>query len=292
MNRLRIGDRVKVLSGKDKGKEGRITKLLLKDDKVVVDGLNMIKRHEKPSPKNPQGGIVTREAAMHACKVMPIDPETGKGTRVRFQEKDGKKVRVAKSGAVIPVEGLAMAEAAKHPRMRERFVKESIPALTKQFNYTNPMQMPRMDKIVVNMGLGAAVANPKIIETAVEELRALTGQKPIVTRSKKAIAGFKLRAGLPIGAMVTLRKVRMWEFLDRVITLALPRVRDFKGVSPRGFDGHGNYTLGLKEQIIFPEIDYDRIDAVKGMNISFVTTANTDDEGRALLKSLGMPFRA
>ena len=185
-----------------------------------------------------------------------------------------------------------MAEAAKLPRMRERFVKESIPALTKQFNYTNPMQMPRMDKIVVNMGLGAAVGNPKIIESAVEELRAFTGQKPVVTRSKKAIASFKLRAGLPIGAMVTLRAERMWEFLDRVITFALPRVRDFKGVSPRGFDGKGNYTLGLKEQIIFPEIDYDRIDVVKGMNISFVTTANTDDEGRALLKSLGMPFRA
>ena len=154
------------------------------------------------------------------------------------------------------------------------------------------MEVPRLEKIVVNMGLGAAVGNPKIIDSAVEEMRAITGQKPVVTRSTKAIAGFKLRAGLPIGVMVTLRAERMWEFLDRVVTLALPRVRDFKGVSPRGFDGHGNYTLGLKEQIIFPEIDYDRIDTVKGMNISFVTTAKNDEQGRALLRHLGMPFRA
>jgi large subunit ribosomal protein L5 len=154
------------------------------------------------------------------------------------------------------------------------------------------MQIPRLEKITVNMGLGAAVGNPKIIDSAVEELRAITGQKPVVTRAKKAIATFKLREGVPIGAMVTLRAERMWEFLDRLVSIALPRVRDFKGVSPRGFDGQGNYTLGLKEQIIFPEIDYDRIDVIKGLNISFVTTAKTDDEGRALLTQLGMPFRA
>ena len=185
-----------------------------------------------------------------------------------------------------------MAEERKLPRMRQRYVKEAIPALTKQFEFTNPMQVPRLQKIVVNMGLGAAVANPKIIDAAVEELRAITGQKPIVTRSKKAIASFKLRANLPIGAMVTLRQDRMWQFLDRLISVGLPRVRDFKGVSPKGFDGHGNYTLGLKEQIIFPEVDYDKIDSVKGMNISFVTSANNDEEGRALLRTLGMPFRA
>jgi large subunit ribosomal protein L5 len=142
------------------------------------------------------------------------------------------------------------------------------------------------------MGLGAAVTNPKIVDAAVEELRSITGQKPIVTRSKKAIASFKLRAGIPIGAMVTLRRSRMWEFLDRLITLALPRTRDFRGVSRKAFDGKGNYTLGLREQIIFPEINYDRIDIIKGLNISFVTTARTDEEGRALLKHMGMPFRA
>jgi large subunit ribosomal protein L5 len=178
------------------------------------------------------------------------------------------------------------------PRFIEKYKSVAIPALVKQFNYKNPNQVPRLEKIVINMGLGQAVTNPKIIDSAVEELRAVTGQKPVVTRSKKAIASFKLRAGLPIGAMVTLRKSKMWEFLDRFISIALPRMRDFRGVSRRAFDGQGNYTLGLKEQIIFPEIDYDRIDVIKGLNVSFVTTANTDEEGRALLQHMGMPFRA
>ncbi len=178
------------------------------------------------------------------------------------------------------------------PRFIAKYKDVAIPALTKQFGYTNPNQVPRIQKIVINMGLGAAVTNPKIIDTAVEELRAVTGQKPIVTRSKKAIASFKLRAGLPIGAMVTLRKAKMWEFLDRFISIALPRMRDFRGVSRRAFDGQGHYTLGLKEQIIFPEIDYDRIDVIKGLNVSIVTSANTDEEGRALLQHMGMPFRA
>jgi large subunit ribosomal protein L5 len=178
------------------------------------------------------------------------------------------------------------------PRFIDTYKTQVIPALTKQFSYTNPNQVPKLEKIVVNMGLGAAVTNPKIIDAAVEEMKAVTGQKPVVTRSKKAIAAFKLRAGLPIGVMVTLRKERMWEFLDRLVTLALPRTRDFRGVSRKAFDGKGNYTLGLKEQIIFPEINYDRIDVIKGLNISFVTTAKTDEEGRALLAHLGMPFRA
>jgi large subunit ribosomal protein L5 len=178
------------------------------------------------------------------------------------------------------------------PRLLGKYKADIIPALIKQFNYKNPNQVPRLRKIVVNMGLGAAVANPKIIDTAVEELKAISGQKPIVTRSKKAIANFKLRAGLPIGAMVTLRRSRMWEFFDRLVNVALPRTRDFKGVARKAFDGKGNYTLGLREQIIFPEINYDRIDAIKGLNISFVTTAKSDEEGRALLQQLGMPFRA
>ena len=177
------------------------------------------------------------------------------------------------------------------PRFIKKYSDVVIPALKKQFGYTNPNQVPKLQKIVLNMGLGAAVTNPKIIDAAVEELRAIAGQKPVVTRSKKAIASFKLRANLPIGAMVTLRKNHMWEFLDRLVTLALPRTRDFRGVSRRAFDGKGNYTLGLKEQIIFPEINYDRIDVIKGLNISFVTSAKTDEEGRALLQHLGMPFR-
>jgi large subunit ribosomal protein L5 len=180
----------------------------------------------------------------------------------------------------------------QEPRKRKLYAETVTAALTKQFSYKNAMQVPRLQKITVNMGLGAAVGNPKIIDSAVEEMRAITGQKPVVTRAKKAIATFKLREGVPIGVMVTLRRERMWEFLDRLVSVALPRVRDFKGVSPRGFDGQGNYTLGLKEQIIFPEIEYDKIDVIKGLNVSFITTAKTDDEGRALLAQLGMPFRA
>ena len=177
------------------------------------------------------------------------------------------------------------------PRARQRYKSHVTVALTKQFSYKNPNMVPRLQKVVVNMGLGAAVGNPKIIDTAVEELRAITGQQPTVCRAKKSIASFKLRENLPIGARVTLRKERMWEFVDRLFGFALPRVRDFKGVSPKGFDGRGNFTMGLREQIIFPEIDYDKIDVTKGMNISFVTTARTDEEGKALLTELGMPFR-
>ena len=206
-------------------------------------------------------------------------------------EKGGKKGKGGETAAAAAAPVTSTAEIVA-PRLAEKYREQVIPALTKQFQYKNPMQVPRLQKIVINMGLGAAVANPKIIDSAVEELTAIGGQKPVVTRSRKAIANFKLRAGLPIGAMVTLRSARMWEFLDRLVTLALPRTRDFKGVSRKAFDGKGNYTLGLKEQIIFPEINYDRIDAIKGMNISFVTTAKTDEEGRALLQQLGMPFRA
>lgn len=177
------------------------------------------------------------------------------------------------------------------PRLRTHYRTNVTAALTKKFAYKNPMMVPRLEKVVINMGLGAAVGNPKLIDSAVEDMRALSGQKPVVTRARKSIATFKLRENLPIGVMVTLRAEKMWEFIDRLIAYSLPRVRDFKGVSPKGFDGKGNFTMGLKEQIIFPEIDYDKIDAVKGMNISFVTTARTDEEGRALLTELGIPFR-
>ena len=177
------------------------------------------------------------------------------------------------------------------PRLREKYEKDAMPALIKRFGYKNPMQVPRPEKVVLNMGLGEAVQNPKIIDAAVAELTAIVGQKPIVTRSKKAIANFKLREGLPIGVAVTLRSRRMWEFLDRFITLALPRVRDFRGVSPKFFDGRGNFTMGLREQVIFPEVNFDKVEKVKGMNVSIITSARTDEEGRALLTELGMPFR-
>jgi large subunit ribosomal protein L5 len=177
------------------------------------------------------------------------------------------------------------------PRLRDKYKADVVPALMKRFSYDNQMQVPRLAKIVINMGLGEAVANPKIIDSAVVELTAIAGQKPIVTRSKKSIANFKLRQGLPIGLKVTLRKERMWEFFDRLVTLSLPRVRDFRGTSSRAFDGAGNYTLGLKEQIVFPEINFDKVDKVKGMNITICTTANTNEEAKELLAQLGMPFR-
>jgi large subunit ribosomal protein L5 len=177
------------------------------------------------------------------------------------------------------------------PRVRKKYRDTVVAALSKKFGYKNPMMVPRLQKVVINMGLGAAVGNPKIIDSAVEDLRSIAGQKPVITRARKSIATFKLRENLPIGVTVTLRRDRMWEFVDRLISFSLPRVRDFKGVSSKGFDGRGNFTMGLKEQIIFPEIDYDKVDAVKGMNISFVTTARTDEEGRALLTELGIPFR-
>jgi large subunit ribosomal protein L5 len=183
-----------------------------------------------------------------------------------------------------------MAEA--NPRIRDRYAKQVVPALMKRFGYKNPMEVPRLEKIVINMGLGEAVANPKLIDSAVTELTAITGQRPVVTRSKKSIASFKLREGMPIGVKVTLRKERMWEFFDRLVTLSLPRVRDFRGTSPRAFDGAGNYTLGLKEQIVFPEIDFDKVDKIKGMNVTVVTTAKTNEEAKELLGGLGMPFRS
>ena len=176
-------------------------------------------------------------------------------------------------------------------RLKERYEKEVIPALKKEFGYANVMAIPKVEKIVVNMGLGEATQNAKIVDTGVDEIGKITGQKPVVTRAKKSIAQFKVRKGMPIGTMVTLRGERMWDFLDRLISVALPRVRDFRGVSQRGFDGRGNYTLGLKDQLLFPEIDYMKVDKARGMNISVVTTAKTDEESRKLLQLLGVPFR-
>ena len=176
-------------------------------------------------------------------------------------------------------------------RLKEQYTQEIVPRLMKEFGYKSIMQVPRLEKIVVNMGLGEAIQNVKILDSAAEELGRITGQKAVVTKAKKSIAAFKLRTGMPIGCMVTLRRERMYEFLDRLMNVSLPRVRDFKGVSPKGFDGQGNYSLGVREQLIFPEIEYDKIDKIKGLNVTIVTSAKTDEEGRALLRYLGMPFR-
>ena len=175
-------------------------------------------------------------------------------------------------------------------RLKEKYLNEVVPGLQEQFKYTNVMAIPKLDKVVINIGLGEAVQNPKALDAALNDLTLITGQKPVVTRAKKSIAGFKLREGMPVGVKVTLRGDRMYEFVDRLLSVALPRVRDFRGVSPKSFDGRGNYSLGLKEQLIFPEIEYDKIDKLRGMEIVFATTAKTDEEVRALLKLLGMPF--
>ena len=177
-------------------------------------------------------------------------------------------------------------------RLKEKYQKDVVPALRKEFGYKNVMAVPKIEKVVVNMGLGEATSNAKIVDTGADELARITGQKPVTRRAKKSIAAFKVRKGMPIASMVTLRGDRMWEFLDRLVSIALPRVRDFKGVSPKGFDGRGNYTLGLRDQIIFPEIDYMKVDKSRGMNVSVVTTAKTDEEARKLLQFVGMPFRA
>jgi len=206
-----------------------------------------------------------------------------------------KDKKEKKGGA--PQEEQRAPEAARHsaketPRLKERFRKEVAPTLMKEFDLKNPMAVPHLHKIVVNMGVGEATQNAKVLDPAVGELAQITGQKPVVTRAKKSIAAFKVRAGQPIGAMVTLRGDRMYEFFDRLVNVVLPRVRDFRGVSTKSFDGRGNYTLGLHDQLIFPEIDYAKVDKFKGMNVTIVTTAASDDQARSLLRHLGMPFRA
>lgn len=186
---------------------------------------------------------------------------------------------------------MANQKKAVQPKLEKLYNEEVVEKLTKEFGYANPMQVPKIKKITINMGLGEAVSNVKVIDAALEEVKAISGRKPVVTKSRKSIANFKLREGMPIGVMVTLRRDVMWEFLERLFCVALPRVRDFKGVNNKAFDGRGNYALGLKEQIIFPEIDYDKVDKVRGMGITIVTTAKTDKECKALLEYIGMPFR-
>jgi len=233
----------------------------------------MAKSEEAQPPKTPEAG-----------------PKPEKKASSGQPAPQGKKARGQKAETFATVE-IAKARGKGPARMQTRFQKEVIPALMKDFKFTNPMQVPRLHKIVVNMGLGEAISNNKLIEAAVGQLAAITGQKPVITRSRKAIANFKLRENQAIGVMVTLRRDRMYEFLDRLVSVAMPRVRDFKGVSAKAFDGKGNYTLGLREQIIFPEINYDEVEKIKGLNVTIVTSARSDEEGRALLRYLGMPFR-
>jgi large subunit ribosomal protein L5 len=214
-----------------------------------------------------------------------------KAARAQVKAQGGKSGKGKPGGANAKEVATERVKREGPARLRKLYETEVKQRLIDEFKLANPMEAPRLTKITINMGLGEAVSNPKLLDTAVEELGAITGQRPVVTRAKKSIAIFKLRAGQKIGAMVTLRREQMYEFLDRLVNFALPRVRDFKGVSPKAFDGRGNYTLGIREEIIFPEINYEKIDKPKGMNITFNTTAANDDQGRALLRHLGMPFR-
>jgi large subunit ribosomal protein L5 len=222
------------------------------------------------------------------------DENNNEDAKAAAEAKKKERAEKAKAGgkkAAEPTGPAPKYKREKPPRLKKAYDEQVRPALMKEFGYKTPMQVPRLVKITVNMGLGKAKDEPKMIDNGIEELKAITGQAPVVSRAKKDIAVFKLRKGQKIGVMVTLRRERMWEFLDRLCNIALPRVRDFRGISPRGFDGRGNFTMGVREQIIFPEIEYDKIDSIKGLNISIVTTAKTDAEGRALLAHLGMPFR-
>jgi len=218
--------------------------------------------------------------------------DAAKGEAKKGSDKKRGGDRKAASEEAVRESGKPRANVKGHARLRIRFEQEVRPVLMKELDVTNPMAVPRLHKVVVNMGVGEATQNSKLIDPAANELGQITGQKPIITKAKKSIAAFKVREGMPIGAMVTLRGDRMYEFLDRLMNVALPRVRDFRGVSTKSFDGRGNYTLGLKDQLVFPEIDYSKVEKQKGMNITVVTTASNDEQARALLKHLGMPFRA
>jgi len=223
--------------------------------------------------------------------------ETKSGDQKKVVAKAPKaagKVKAAKAEAKADTSEAKQKKAAERiptPRMKQRYHDVVVPAMMKQFQYKNPMQTPKLVKVVLNVGMGEAISNAKALEFAAEEMAKITGQRPVITRAKKSIATFKLREGMAIGCMVTLRRERMYEFLDRFISAALPRIRDFKGVSSKSFDGRGNYTLGIKEQVIFPEIEIDKVDSIHGMDIVIVTTAKTDEEGRALLGHMGMPYR-
>ena len=261
---IKKGDQVMVITGESKGQKGRILEVNRDKNRALVEGVNLVSKHTKPNAKAPQGGILKKEAPVHISNLMLIDPTSGKPTRVgkKLNEKD-KLVR---------------------------YKDEIVPALMKEFGYSTVMQVPKLKKIVINQGVGQAIADKKLLEFGVKELSDIAGQKAVQTMSTKDISNFKLRKNMPIGIMTTLRRDRMYEFLERLISVALPRIRDFKGINSK-LDGRGNYTLGITEQIIFPEIDLDKIAKIMGLQITFVTSADTDEEALALLKHFGLPFK-
>ena len=289
------GDTVLVISGKDKGAKGKVLEAYPTRNKVLVEGVNRIKKHTAISRNErgaQSGGIVTQEAAdpreQRAGRRLRRQPDPDRLPRRRRERQEGPRLQAQRQGHL----SMTTAETEKTlPRLKQRYRDEIKDALNTEFNYANVMQIPGVVKVIVNMGVGDAARDAKLINGAVNDLALITGQKPEIRKARKSIAQFKLREGMPIGARVTLRGDRMWEFLDRLVSIALPRIRDFRGLSPKQFDGNGNYTFGLTEQSVFHEIDVDSIDRPRGMDITVVTSATTDDEGRALLRALGFPFK-
>ena len=295
---VRKGDTVQVISGKDRGLTGKVIEVYPDSDRVIVEGVNRIKKHTRVGQNArgaKTGGIVTTEAPVHVSNVMVVDPEDGRPTRIGYRKEkvekrrpDGSTYESERSVRISKRTG-DLGWPPKPRRTEGSYREEIVPGLQSEFGYSNIMQVP-ITKVVVNMGVGKP-HDSKLIEGAIRDLTEITGQKPQITKARKSIAQFKLREGQPIGAHVTLRGDRMWEFLDRLLSIALPRIRDFRGLSPKQFDGNGNYTFGLSEQSVFHEIDQDKIDRTRGMDITVVTTATNDDEGRALLRLLGFPFK-
>ena len=273
---IKKGDTVYVNAGNDKGKTGRVLEMITDKNRAIVEGINMVSKHTKPNPKHPQGGIIKQEAAIHVSNLQLVE----RGDQIMAKTK--KNTAEAAVTAAVP--------AGYVPTLKKVYKDEIVPKLMKEFSYTTVMQVPKLVKITINQGIGDATADKKLVEVAQQELTAITGQKAVATHSRKDISNFKLRKGMPIGVKVTLRATRMYEFLERLIRISLPRIRDFNGISEK-MDGKGNYTLGIKEQIIFPEIDIDKITKILGMEITFVTTARTDEEAHALLREFGLPFK-
>ena len=294
---IKKDDTVRVISGKDRGREGRVVRVLPREGRVMVDGVALAKKHQRsigtPRPRQLAAAAAGRD---HRCRDVREHLErAGRvlGLRARPPASGIGSKATARFGSAASARRRCherQDETTTRPRLRVRYRDELVPALKEQLGLINRMQVPRLEKVVVNMGVGEAVKDGRLLDAALEDLATITGQKAVVTKARKSIAGFKLREGMAIGAKVTLRGAYMWEFVDRLVSLALPRIRDFRGLSPTAFDGHGNYTLGVTEQLIFPEIDYDKVVKVTGMDITIVTTATTDDEGRALLAALGFPF--
>ncbi len=287
--RIHKGDQVIVLSGKDKGRRAEVVRAIPGRERVILEGVNVAKRHAKPTRSTQQGGIIDKFMPIHVSTVALVckacNQAHARGLPLRARRREGAYLQEVRGRPV------SATSAPARPRLKERYLSEVRDRLKEELGLANVMEVPRLEKIVVNMGVGRATQQASLIEGAQRDLEVITGQKPVVTRAKKSIAGFKLREGQSIGAKATLRGDRAWEFFDRLLSLAIPRIRDFRGLSPRAFDGHGNYTFGVTEQLIFPEVDYDKIDTTRGMDITIVTTARTNEEGRAFLAAFGFPFR-